>query len=81
MSDRRRSPLRRVAHPRWRPSEDVTILLDRKRGRSLDRIAKQIGRPTIGVTARWHKLRSIGGLVEVLEQHIETYGDSYEALL
>lgn len=70
-----------VAHPRWSPSRDLKILVQRQLCTPLDVIAAEMGLEPIRITARWHVLRTNPRLAEDLNAYIEVFGDTYEGLL
>lgn len=65
--DKARMILRQVEHPRWSPSDDHDLLAMKAAGRSFSDIAEWLGRRSVAVQQRFHRLRAVRGVSEALE--------------
>lgn len=61
--------LRQVFHPYWCPADDHFILTQRASGVALDRIAIGLMRDRLAVEQRWHRLRVIPGIEDLLKAY------------
>jgi hypothetical protein len=68
----RQALLRRLApilHPRWCPADDHALMTAREGGAHFTAIAAMLGRSRIAVEQRWHRLRAVPGILDLLEEH------------
>lgn len=65
--DKARMILRQVGHPRWSPSDDHDLLAMKAAGRNFTDIAEWLGRSSVAVQQRFHRLRAVCGVAEALE--------------
>lgn len=72
-------PLAEIASPRWSPQEDLLMMQARASGLPLDAIARDLRRPCVAVTARWHRLRVLPEIDVALRAAVDSGRVSYGA--
>lgn len=56
-----------ILHPAWCSADDYYLLQARRLGQSFCEIASELERRTIAVQQRFHRLRAVSGIEEMLE--------------
>lgn len=71
VADTRRAALRLtpIFHPHWSSRDDHALMIARAKHDNFTAIANRLGRNRIAVEQRWHRLRVIPNVVELLEAY------------